>query len=75
MLWLQADQLSGLLDGDPLPAWPDATGAGPIATQGAAANQPSYRTAQVNGKPVVRFSGDGVERKLMGDYAPLKKRS
>jgi hypothetical protein len=58
VLWLQADQLSGLLDGDPLPAWPDATGAGPIAIQGAAANQPGYRTAQVNGKPVVRFGGD-----------------
>ena len=58
VLWLQADQLSGLLDGDALAAWPDATGAGPIATQGTAANQPRYLPGHLNGKPVVRFSGD-----------------
>jgi DNA helicase-2/ATP-dependent DNA helicase PcrA len=27
------------------------------------------------GLVVVRFAGDGSERKLMADYAPLKKRS
>ncbi len=59
VLWLQADQLSGLLDGDLITAWPDASGrSAPYAVQGTAAAQPSYRTAQLNGKPVVRFGGD-----------------
>jgi hypothetical protein len=59
VLWLQADQLSGLLDGDLMSSWPDASGLSvPYAVQAVAANQPSYRTGQVNGKAVVRFGGD-----------------
>jgi hypothetical protein len=58
-LWLQADQLSGMLDGDLLSTWPDASGLSvPYAAQTAAAARPRYRTAQVNGRPVVRFAGD-----------------
>ena len=59
VLWLQADQLSGLLDGDLLRAWPDASGlSAPYALQANAANQPRYRVDQLNGKPTVRFGGD-----------------
>ncbi len=59
VLWLQADQLSGLLDGDLLRTWPDASGlSAPYAVQATAANQPQYRTDQVNGQPVVRFGGN-----------------
>lgn len=59
VLWLQADQISGLLDGDLMNAWPDASGLStPYAVQATAARQPSYRTGVVNGKPVVRFGGN-----------------
>ena len=59
VLWLQADQISGLLDGDLMSAWPDASGlSAPYAVQPSASAQPRYRTKQLNGKPVVRFGGD-----------------
>jgi hypothetical protein len=57
-LWLKADALSGLLDGEAVASWPDATGNGEIATQLTAANQPQYRINTQNGLPVVRFDGD-----------------
>lgn len=56
-LWLKADALSGLLDGDPVAVWPDATGNGEAVTQEAAAHQPRYRLHVQNGLPVVRFDG------------------
>lgn len=57
-LWLQADQLSGLVEGQLMSAWPDASGGGPTAIQATAAAQPRYRLGVLNGRPVVRFGGD-----------------
>lgn len=57
-LWLKADALSGLLDGDAVAAWPDASGNGEVAVQATGANQPIYRVKQQNRLPVVRFGGD-----------------
>jgi hypothetical protein len=61
-VWLDADQITGLVDTDPVATWADASGNSRDATQGTAANRPVYRTNIVNGKPVVRFdaSNDGM---------------
>lgn len=55
--WWRADTLSGLNDGDLVSVWPDAMGGDPLV-QAAAAAQPSYQTAELNGYPVVRFGGN-----------------
>ena len=55
-LWLKADAIAGLNDGDPVDTWSDSSGNGNHATQGGA-NRPTYKTSVVNGEPVVRFDG------------------
>src|SRR5687768_4048276 len=60
-LWLKADAVTGLADGDPVSAWADASGAGNNAT-GSGAARPSFRTGVLAGGPVLRF--DGVDDRL-----------
>jgi hypothetical protein len=58
-VWLDASQLTGLTDGDPVATWTDMSGWDNNAT--ASAGSPTYKTGALNGKPVVRFvkaSGD-----------------
>lgn len=56
-LWLRADSISGLDDGDPVETWTDESGEGNDVTQGTAAKRPLYKTNVQNGLPVVRFDG------------------
>jgi len=56
-LWLDASQIVGLNDGDSVGTWSDLSGNANDATQGTASKKPLYKTAIVNGKPVVRFDG------------------
>jgi hypothetical protein len=65
-MWLDADQIVGLVDNDPVATWADASGNANDATQGTAANRPIYKTNIVNGKPVVRFdnTNDGMTTPL-----------
>lgn len=56
-LWLDADQIEGLNDGDPVANWPDMSGNGFDGTQADGARKPTYETNELNGKPVVRFDG------------------
>ena len=55
-LWLKADALAGLGDGDPVSTWPDASGGGNDAT-GSGAGRPAFRTNVLAGAPVLRFDG------------------
>jgi hypothetical protein len=55
-LWLKADSLAGLADGDPVGTWADASGSGNDLSAGGAA-RPALRTSVLNGAPVVRFDG------------------
>src|SRR4051812_19518760 len=55
-LWLKADSLS-LNDGDAVTTWTDSSGNSNTASQGTAANKPTYKTAVLNALPVVRFDG------------------
>ena len=55
-MWLDADQLTGLDDGDPVPSWTDMNGSH-HCTQSNATYQPTYQTNEANGHPIVRFDG------------------
>ncbi len=61
-LWLKADGLTGLADGDPVGTWPDASGAGSDATQSVASRRPVYRASRLNGLPALAFDAtdDGM---------------
>lgn len=59
ILWLRASAILGLSDSDAVAQWVDSSGNGNHAAQGTGANQPTYRTNVLNGKPVVR--GDGID--------------
>jgi PKD repeat protein len=62
LMWLKADAITGLNDGDPVATWPDASGNGKNATQSNASKRPVYRTNEVNGLPALEFdaSDDGL---------------
>lgn len=57
VLWLDADAIEWLDDGQPVETWEDLSGAGNHATQATEASRPTYKTGILNGKPVVRFDG------------------
>lgn len=55
-LWLDANAITGLSDGDAVATWADKSGNSRDATAAGAA-QPTYKTGIVNSKPTVRFNG------------------
>ncbi|HTB81291.1 MAG TPA: choice-of-anchor tandem repeat GloVer-containing protein [Opitutaceae bacterium] len=55
-LWLKAD--AGLSAGNGINLWADQSGHGNNATQVNVANQPVLLAGQLNGRPVVQFSGN-----------------
>ncbi len=65
--WLDATTLA-LSDGDPVASWPDQSSQGHTCSQGNPAAQPTYRTAQQNGLPLVRFDGGDV-LSAIGSYS------
>ncbi len=69
-VWLAADAIAGLSDGDAVTNWPDRSGNGLDATN-LPGHAPSYRTAVANGYPVVRFDPAGQTNYLQrADYVP-----
>ena len=56
-VWLRADAITGLSDGDPVAAWTDQSGNTNNAAQVASGNRPTYQTSGLNGLPTVRFDG------------------
>lgn len=64
VLWLKADVITGLSDGDPVGTWLDSSGHNNHVTQATAGSKPTYRasTASLNNKPTVEF--DGVDDHL-----------
>lgn len=69
-LWLKADAITGLSDGDPVTTWEDASSANNDATQGTANVKPLYKTAIVNSLPVVRFVPE-IGNPPLSDYLSL----
>jgi len=62
IVWLDASQISGLNNNDPVTTWTDLSGNGNNATQATGSQKPTYKTSELNGRPVVLF--DGVDDKL-----------
>lgn len=56
-LWLKADAITGLNDGDPVATWVDSSPQSNDLFQGTAANRPLYKTNAGNGKPALLFDG------------------
>jgi hypothetical protein len=56
VLWVKADALV-LSNNDPVASWTDSGGAGHPLLQATGANQPLYKTGQVNSLPAVEFDG------------------
>jgi hypothetical protein len=56
-VWFDASQITGKADGDAIGQWDDASGNAKHATQATGTKQPTYKTAILNGRPVVRFDG------------------
>ncbi len=56
-LWLAADKIVGLSDGDPVVTWSDLSGQGNDVTQATPAKRPTYKVDIVNSKSIVRFDG------------------
>jgi len=56
-LWLEADTLTYLADGDQPATWPDISGNNNDFTQGTLANTPVFKTNILNGRPAFLFDG------------------
>lgn len=54
-IWLAADSLTGLNDGDKVQAWNDKSSNAYAFIQNTAGRQPTYKAGVVNGRPTVRF--------------------
>ncbi|MDD4082175.1 MAG: LamG domain-containing protein [Sphaerochaetaceae bacterium] len=55
-LWISADSITGLTNGQSVSTWNDLSGNGRNFTQATGSKQPIYTTNIVNGLPVVRFT-------------------
>jgi len=56
-LWLKADAITGLADGEAVATWLDSSGNGRDAAQATESKQPSYQTNELNGLPAVQTDG------------------
>jgi len=56
-LWLRADAVTGLADGNAVAVWPDSSAYSHDAIQTGPTLQPLYKINIQNGRPVVRFDG------------------
>lgn len=56
-MWLDASQITGLIDGANVTTWEDASGNNNDATCAGVPSYVTYQTNEVNGLPVVRSSG------------------
>ena len=63
LLWLKADGIVGLSDGDAVATWLDETTNNNDFSQATASFRPVYKTNILNGKPIVRF--DGIDNGLI----------
>ncbi|MCK4464669.1 MAG: hypothetical protein KAU83_03070, partial [Bacteroidales bacterium] len=62
LVWLEADSITGLSDGDDLPLWTDGSGNSLDFSQPNMLYQPVYRTNLLNGKPIIRFQDFNNDR-------------
>lgn len=76
VLWMNANNITGLNDNDPVETWQDASGYGNDASQSSSAEQPVYQSSGRNGMPTVEFGGpdsgsfDGTADVMSGSISP-----
>ncbi len=56
VLWVKADEITGLSDGNDITTWSDNSGNTNDLSQSNASFKPIYKTSIINGNPVVRFN-------------------
>lgn len=66
VMWLKADAITGLADGEPVAKWDDASPSQLFSAQEELSKRPVWIQSAIGGKPVVRF--DGQDDALMVDY-------
>ena len=71
-LWLAADSIPGISDGQNVAQWPDLSGNARHAQQATVGSQPQFLTGIVNGMPVVRNAA-GKTLTLTQTIAPVGK--
>lgn len=54
--WIDASQITGLANNDPVASWTDLA-SGIVVSQATASKRPLYKTAQINSLPAVQFDG------------------
>ena len=66
LLWLDASQIVGLNDGDPVSTWTDLSYNNGDATQSTGSKKPTFKIAVQNGRNAVRFDGvdDYIENSI-----------
>ena len=62
-VWLTADKITGLVDGDVVTTWSDSSGQSNDFTQSTASKKPLYKTNIFKSKPAIKF--DGVDDFLL----------
>lgn len=67
-LQLDARDISGLSDGDPITTWTDSSAAGNDVTQATASYRPVYKTNIIGSNPAVTFT-DNAEKSLYASFA------
>lgn len=72
-LWLKADAIVGLNDGDPVSSWADSSGNGHDATEATTTAQPIYKVNILNGYPAIRFDGVDDTLRLSGTGLNISK--
>ena len=65
-LWLDANDSSTITIATGVSTWADKSGNGKNATQGTAANQPTYSSTGFNSKPTIQFDGTNDSFSLAG---------
>jgi hypothetical protein len=68
VLWLRADKITGLSDGDPVANWPDFSGNGYDVSQSTSGKKPIWKATLFGGQPCVQF--DGVNDTMIGTTGP-----
>lgn len=59
-LWVRADQIEGLSDGDLVSTWSDLSGAANHLTS-SGESRPTYKANQIKGKPAIRFANKVIK--------------
>lgn len=70
VLWVAADSIVGLSNGDPVSTWADLSGNGYNFTQ-TGGQRPTYNTGVLNGKPVLTFVSANTQYMTTGGVNPV----